>query len=55
MWCFLGTTVVHLLPPKGVFLSRISRKRVNFAYYGMKFGMVFKGNTKVFFFSAVND
>ena len=53
---FLGTTVIHLLPPKGVFLSRISRKKgINFAHCGMKFGMVFKGTTKVFFFSAVNE
>ena len=39
-----------------MFLSRISRKKgVNFAHYGMKLGMVFKGTTKVIFFSAVND
>ena len=42
--------------PKGcVFEPYQSEKGINFAYYGMKFGMVFKGNTKVFFFSAVND
>ena len=51
---FLGTTVVHLLPPKGVFLSRISRKKgINFAHFGMKLGMVFKGTMKgIFLFSC---